>query len=563
MCAQSADPLPVHVDYRPGQALDSYLEGVADANHISPAMLLTRLRGAGGQTRYLTYAPAKATLAVASAMTGQVPEILRAATLHAWDHVAYDLSGFDPARQATIRQVASRGWAPWHTSQICPACLAGDGAWQLMWRLPTATVCVHHQAYLLSVCPTCARPFRSNRHSPLRRVGSTTVCGNPLGQGPQAQCQQRLHELQTTAADAAAVQRQQRHDAALAGQAIPTWAGLVQPTDYFAESKSLATLLLHLASQPGALESVDFAADLAPECIRRTLERGPRWGLAPPSDTRVRSAALSAAERILATPDLDAAVVAFRPWYDLTPATPEGPLGWLADHTRMTPHLTQLVMATHAPRRRLAARLDRESALLPTHAIPQMIPADLYQRHVADLMGCTPTTGRIFVSLAIARTQCVVHTWKDAAERLSLPSEIGVSVARAVDQRRRGSPEQLHGAVLAVAADLDPHVSWRLVESSIRFAALRPEGWWRAWAERHHPGMRSSSVPFAITWRWLHEARGAIATSPAWPGPPTAKQRARYRQFETTTTKHTEGGSGAMAFMDAERDRLDRKGTSR
>jgi len=53
-------PLPVTLDLHRGQALDCYLEHLAEANGITTAQLLTVVRGGGGPgaTRFLLlYAP--------------------------------------------------------------------------------------------------------------------------------------------------------------------------------------------------------------------------------------------------------------------------------------------------------------------------------------------------------------------------------------------------------------------------------------------------------------------------------------------------------------------------
>ena len=54
--------LPVRPRIQPGQALDSYLEHLADANHLPAAEITRRLRSATDTTRYLMLAPTPATL---------------------------------------------------------------------------------------------------------------------------------------------------------------------------------------------------------------------------------------------------------------------------------------------------------------------------------------------------------------------------------------------------------------------------------------------------------------------------------------------------------------------
>lgn len=560
---------PVRPAPAPGQALDSYLEHVADANYITSAALLTHLKHLGGNDTYLIHAPTPRTLAVIAALTGQDLENVIASTLRRYDGLAYSLEGIDPEeetarRAATYRKVAARGWLPARTSQICPSCLAEDSAWMLSWHLPGSTLCLRHSSYLQATCPGCQRPFRSNRAAPLRAVGPSTVCGNPLGQGPREQCQVDLTRLPAVPAPQTELRRQERFEAALQEHTIQSFLGPLHPKQYLDLSRSMTVLLLHLAGQPGASTLHPWAEDVIREAASRNGQRGPRWGIAPPIDPVLRSQALTAAETIIDSPNLDTAIASFRSWYELTPPTADGPLGWLTDRTRMTPELTRLLRATHTPRQRLSARLDTSGAFLPLFAIPQAIPTDLYIEHVAHLMGCSEDTGRCFVSLALARGHGRIHTWEEAAAALGLPKALGPSVVRAVTQRLNGSTDDLHDAIRAVGQQLDPHTSWRLLEDKVFADAVRVADWLPSWAATHRPGMKETSAPYAITWRWIHDAGGLLETSPAWESPPTRRQRAAYRQFAVAVDRRQAALNEAIgrqtAAVQAVLDRVDSTG---
>ncbi len=57
--------------------------------------------------------------------------------------------------------------------------------------------------------------------------------------------------------------------------------------------------------------------------------------------------------------------------------------------------------------------------------------------------------------------------------------------------------------------------------------------WFDEWARRYRPGTRHNSYDPGLTWQWVHVADAHLDLSPAWRGrTPTAKDRARYRQFE-------------------------------
>lgn len=345
------DLLPVSLTPRPGQSIESWLEHLADANGLSTANLLTLVRGPDGRrgSRYLTLAPS-AEIVARLARAARVPErAIRESSLAGFDGLGIDLTGLDHDDRDSYRAVAARGWAPAHGTQICPACLANGGAWRTVWRLLIVTACTTHGTNLIASCPSCDRPFRDQRHSHLRPVGAATVCGNPLGQGPVRQCKQDLTTVASVPADPAVLALQVRVDMGLDGRPVIILGQLATAAAYLNDLKHLTTLLLYLAAQPAARHLIDWTGDLAVETAQRTDARGPRWGMRPPDNPILRGRALAAADAVLAGTDLDDAAQALVPWIELTPRTIEGPLGWLADRTVMTPTMTRLVMAARAP----------------------------------------------------------------------------------------------------------------------------------------------------------------------------------------------------------------------
>ena len=531
-------PLPVTLDLHRGQALDCYLEHLAEANGITTAQLLTVVRGGGGPgaTRFLLlYAPG-ATVRRLACVTRLEPGEVTAATLAAYDGTVLDLAGFDPAALSSFRAVAARGWVPGHGTQICPPCLAATGVWQLAWRLPTVTVCLSHATYLLAVCPGCGRPFRDQRHSPLRRVGTSTHCGNPLGQGPTRQCPRELTALPTVRADPSCLHAQQRRNTAAAGDTVRVVGTDVPGVAYLQDLRHLTTLLLHLANQPGGSALVPWVSGLAVEAAARTGQRGPRWGLRPPTDPALRSRALSSADDTLTCDTVDAAAAAFVPWLQTVPRTATGSLGWLANRTVMTPTLTRIVLAAHAPHRTLSHRLGHHGGLDGSaHRLPQVLPTVLYQTHLRGLFDSDPDTVRLFASLCLARALPETSTWGAAAAALHLPADLGRRTARACGATLQVNIADYLAHLTRLAQAL-PDIDYPAIETTI--CHLRNStAWFQAWA-RCRPHTRDSSHGYALTWQWLHIAHGHILTSPAWPRPPTAKQRALYRQFDTSLTAH-------------------------
>jgi len=300
--------------------------------------------------------------------------------------------------------------------------------------------------------------------------------------------------------------------------------------------RCLTTLLLHLANQPGGRALAPWATGLAAETAARTGWRGPRWGMRPPTDPALRGRALSSADDILTCGTLDDAAAAFGPWLQTVPHTASGSLGWLANRTVMTPTLTRIIMAAHAPHRTLSHRLDTHLGLdAPMCRLPQVVPTVLYRAHLRGLFDSDPDTVRLFASLCLARAHPQSATWAAAAAALRLPAELGQRTARACSATVQVSIAD-YLARLARLAQVLPDLNYPGIEVSIRHGRTSTE-WFQQWAPCR-PHTHATSHAYALTWQWLHVAHGHILTSPSWLRPPTAKQRALYRQFDSSLTAH-------------------------
>jgi hypothetical protein len=83
-----------------------------------------------------------------------------------------------------------------------------------------------------------------------------------------------------------------------------------------------------------------------------------------------------------------------------------------------------------------------------------------------------------------------------------------------------------------------PHEDYRALEAKMP-QRLGMRRWFEEWVRDVRPNTRRQSRSYALTWQWIHVAHGHLDLSPAWRGrKPTAKDRARYRQFE----KSLDGG---------------------
>ncbi len=525
--------LPVSVTPRPGESIESWLEHLADANGLTTAQLLGATgRGRAGN-RYLTLAPSPATITRLAALARVDERDVYAATLAAFDGTALDLTGLDPDDRHSYRQVAARGWAPAHGTQICPTCLAEDGVWRSAWRLLIVTSCSQHRSLLVARCPSCRRPFRDQRHSHLRRVGAATVCGNPLGDGPTKQCQHDLTTIARKPASEDVLALQRRVDAALAGQAVPVLGQPAKAAAYLSDLRHLTTLLLHLAGQPGAPQLAHWVPDLAEEADARSGGRGPRWGLRPPEQPGLRAAALATADGILTAPDVDTAAARLTPWTERTPTTNDGPLGWLADRTVMTPTLTRLVMAARAPHRRLSHHLDTHvGGRMPINLtlVPQVIPHAQYLEHLDGASTSSEDTVRLFASLSLARMHPDVTSWAAAAEALNMPGPMGVRCARACSATMLVSADEWKSRIWRAGEETERR-DYRATEAKIHHRLGRTR-WFNEWARRNRPNARYGDHDLALTWQWVHVAHAHLDLSPAWRGKqPTAKDRHHYSRF--------------------------------
>lgn len=529
-------PLPIAMPPRPGESIESWLEHLADANGLTTAQLLAETGPGRAGHRYLTLAPSPETVARLARLARVDEQDVYGATLARFDGTALDLTGLDPDNRHSYRQVAARGWAPAHGTQICPTCLAEDGLWRSAWRLRIVTTCTRHRSLLVARCPSCRRPFRDQRHSHLRRVGAVSVCGNPLGAGPTKQCQHDLTTIEATSATDDVIAVQARVDAAFVGRQVTVLGQAAKPGTYLTELRHLTTLLLHLSSQPGATQLAPWVTDVAEEADARSGDRGPRWGLRPPEEPGLRAAALATADGILTAPDVGTAAARLTPWTELTPTTNDGPLGWLADRTVMTPTLSRLVMAARAPHRRLSHHLDNHpGGRMPINLnlVPQVIPHAQYPEHLDGASTSSEATVRLFASLSLARMHPDLSSWAAAAEALNMPGPMGVRCARACSASMLIGAEEWKSRIWRAGEETERR-DYRATEAKIHHR-LGMTRWFNVWARRNRPDARYGDHDLALTWQWVQVAHAHLDLSPVWRGKrPTAKDRARYRQFQAS-----------------------------
>ncbi|MFE2033866.1 TniQ family protein [Streptomyces scopuliridis] len=173
--------LPIRVAPLPGEALDSWLEALAQRLR-TPLGDVTRNIGLPPRHkagRRLPGTPVDWTVmlgpqqkAAISMTTGVDEARLQAMTLQRYDQRALKIDHEHHAVQLTVL------WGRGSGSRFCPDCLAENGGrWMLFWRLGWAFACPRHHRMLADCCPRCGRIPRRRPRS-LRSVPDPLRCGN-------------------------------------------------------------------------------------------------------------------------------------------------------------------------------------------------------------------------------------------------------------------------------------------------------------------------------------------------------------------------------------------------
>lgn len=491
-----AEALPVRLSIHDQEALDSYLERTCTANEIAPATLIRQLTtrrppacgdhpaaAPAATCTFMMLNPDPALVEQIARATATAPGAIQRATLSRFSAgLPLQLDALDPHDRYSLRQVAMQGWFPGYGTQMCPHCLADDQLWQVAWRLPIITICLHHSAYLATECPTCRQQFRNHHHVVLRRPAwPELTCDNP--RGDQSHCTQPLDRIAVHRASPEQIHTTARITAACNGTPVRILGLTWQPADYLRLLRNLTVLLLHLAAQPGIADVADWAPQVARAGADRSNARRPRWAITPPRDAWLRAAALTEADQILSADDTVAAAEQLNRWTRHTPIDANGQLAWQVDHTTATPELVGLLQAALGRRRHIIAQLrtatftaprpddplrPAESTILPANAIPQLLPLPLYEQHLRSMLGGRALTTRRYASLCLMHRRPEIRSWAQAAGRLGLETSRGRPTARAASQRLRATPARLGAAIVAIERQLPHTVDYREREEAVK-----------------------------------------------------------------------------------------------
>lgn len=546
--------LPTRLVLDERESLDSFLERLAVANGFSPPYLLRLLTAAERSdcpsAAFMMIKPDPLIITRIASFSGLDEVSVAQATLVRFDDgLPLYLDGLDPLRRHTFRHVATQGWFPQFGSQACPMCLGEDGIWQLEWRLPLAATCPHHGVFLITRCTGCGRRFRTHRYSPLRPLaGPQQLCANPVGlRNP---CRHSVLRHVSESAPPAVLNTATILRKALAGETVSMLGRRVDPRLFLAETRHLATLLLHLLSQPDGPQLRNWAETLHAEARERTTNhRGPRWAISPPQSAVIRGQVLTEATDMLQQTHIDDAATRLGSWLGLIAEVGNGPSAWLVNRTTRTPTMDQLINATVRRRHHLGRRLSKaRTESLQASSIPQLVDADIYSTCFGGMLGGYEWTGRLYVSLCLVRVVADVANWSDAASKISLAPAIGARAARAASARMRVSPKAFAEAVDAATHMLPCTRNFREREARVRALTRNPDSWFEAWRTTTVPHRRPTSSPYAITWMWCEVAQGLLDASPAWPEPPAREIKAAYRVFRDRLSEPAQTALRSLAL---------------
>ena len=536
------------------EALDGYLERLAEANGISTAtlhkLILKALSADTTALAFLMVRPQPDAIGTIADLGGVDRAALRAATLMRYGNgLPLHLEGLEPRQRHTYHRLVAQGWFPPHGSQACPVCLARVGIWRLEWRLPLVTVCRIHEVDLLTECVACQRRFRIRRHSPMRPwVGPEQLCGNPIGL--QQHCDRPIVSQRARPAAPDAVAAANTVALALAGQRIDMLGRDVDPRIFLAELRHIATMLLHLLTAAADSAKPEWAALIRTETDSRTAElRSPRWGMSPPKSASLRGCVLAEANAILGQSTLTDAGTRLASWLAPISAVPNGPSGWLINRTTRTATTHKLIAAALSGRHHVGRRLNqlRVRQLPAISAIPQLLDLELFVEYFDGMLGGYQWTARLYISLCLARSVTAAQNWSAAAAQLGLDPAIGRRTARAASGRIRTTPEAFADSVHSTLRVLPRNRNFRERES--RVAALaREHAWFDRWRISSTPTRRPASLPYAITWMWCEPAQGSLDASPAWQNSVTARAKAGYREFRDRLAPAPQAGLRSLVL---------------
>ncbi|MEU3567060.1 TniQ family protein [Kitasatospora sp. NPDC036755] len=467
-------------------------------------------------------------------------------------------AAYPPMAQAGTRtdgRVGFNVWAFTTASRFCPACLAGDGspiqdllggAWKASWHLPVVFACNRHRRLLEHLCPHCRRPANlsyDGRASAILHLHGAglhpTQCRN-LAPNAQSSRPRPLCGTDLTTPDPAV--------RSLAPAQLTTVLGLQERLDHhLAADTGTGSLFFPDLVAVSQLIKITWpiAADLAPlptaladtldthiqDVRRRTADlphgHNGREVIGPPAPAAATAALLAMSEHLLAEPDAatlrEAMQALARTAFDTDRLRYAGiirrrlstPLALALSRQQFGFHATAGAGTSGVLR-----VASRPCLFAPRH-VPQLLPTDWYERHLAGfsahLTAASRSNSRLVRRAAALKLaeMTLGGTRDDGARLLAIPPGHAVSGFK---QLRARTPDahwgQFLAAVEAIAGELDRHD--RRIDYARRRAALSawaiPEEDWDVLAAGL-PTARAMRLPASVL-VWARVTEGEYLFSP-------------------------------------------------
>ncbi|WP_033825842.1 TniQ family protein [Kitasatospora sp. MBT63] len=465
---------------------------------------------------------------------------------------------YPPMAQAGTRtdgRVGFNVWAFTTASRFCPDCLAGDGspiehehggAWSHRWHLPVVFACTRHRRLLEHLCPNCRRPANlsyDGRASAILHLQGASLhpaqCRNLAldapSRKPRPLCGADLITSDpvmrslTPAQLTTVLRLQERLDQHLC-------AGAGTGSLFFPDLVAVSQLIK--ITWPIAADHAPLPTALADtldthiqDVRRRTadLPRGHngREVIGPPAPAAATAALLAMSEHLLAEPDAatlrEAMQALARTAFDTDRLRYAGiirrqlstPLALALSRQQFGFHATAGAGTSGVLR-----VASRPCLFAPRH-VPQLLPTDWYERHLADFTAHLTVTSRSNTRLvrraaALKLAEMTLGgTRDDGARLLAIPPGHAVSGFK---QLRARTPDahwgQFLAAVEAIAAELDGQD--QRIDYARRRAALSawaiPEEHWAALAAGL-PTARAMRLPASVL-LWARVTEGEYLFSP-------------------------------------------------
>ncbi|MFF0390502.1 TniQ family protein [Kitasatospora sp. NPDC004615] len=580
-------PLPRSLDPLPDECLNGYVLRLAHRLGVSPDHIARRT-GLGelkdnGQTlamavRSTVLPPTMAAdFATATRLTtAETAQLTLANWACRYPPIGLVLNGLSPGRHTP-----QMDWLFSTTARYCPDCLAGDGSpaqdqhggpWQRAWRLPVFFACLRHQRFLEHLCPTCKQPVAASAH------GNLITRPSILGLHP-AQCRQRHPELDKPSRTRdglcqGRLDHARLHPADHPGPellALQTRiAGMLTPehpaeqAGYYFTELQLVTALVIITwprSRPHLPGPATAAAD---QHVTRhhSPDSPPQRSNAPPADARACAAFLHAADAIVTSDSLRAALSRLAPKENQTRTgiAPVRHHTWdraFKIYRDGCSERFQLAAETlvHTFRRSPSGHRIPLSqvAYRPKH-VPAFIPHEWADRHLGHFTGASQRLLRRTAATYLvrrARGGSLVEAARYLGIRIGPQGAIGFG---GVIGRWIRSQDNLHAfefAIDAIAAELEtaPKIDYERRRRHLAQWTLPPSDWHRMMSQlQKQPGSRAITDDrkrLAVSaYIWAQATQGEYYFSPCPPhiaaAPEAHEKWTRDRRATMRKLQHTD-----------------------